>query len=97
MNKTISQLPPIEQLRTSSGLKVTHKVTDKTGTILAHTDPRAWAHTIKFPTEHPDPQAVIQHVQQCYTHHLLQDTVPVLWDSGECYWHKPTALKLSLA
>lgn len=66
------------------------------GELLATDDPRAWANTIAFPTENPDPEAVKKHVAWCNAQGLV-NTVPVLWNFGEkglvVHWSRPGDLR----
>jgi len=75
------------------GLRVRHKVADRTGILLSPTDPKLWENTTQFPMSNPDIEAIQHHVEACYDRGLLLDTVPVLWDNGICYWHKPKLLQ----
>jgi hypothetical protein len=57
------------------------------GTVLARDDPRAWAGTLAFPEEKPDPEAVQAHVKRHTPR--LNDKHPVLWDTfsePRVYW-----------
>lgn len=67
------------------------------GTLLAKTDPRAWANTMAFPTPTPNPTAVRRHVRD---HAGFLTSVPVLWDFGtdgfKVYWEPPAALRTYL-
>ncbi len=53
------------------------------GIVLDMTDPRAWAGSIRFPTDSPSPTEVIDHVAWCWRHDLFRDgKQPVLWPWG---------------
>jgi hypothetical protein len=53
------------------------------GVVLALNDPRAWARTLAFSSDTPDPAAVTAHVASCLARGLLQDgRQPVLYDFG---------------
>lgn len=58
------------------------------GEVLADDDPRAWAGTIAFPTDDPDPVKVCDHVAWCKSQGLLSDVQPVLWEFGRVHWEK---------
>lgn len=59
------------------------------GTVLAKDDPRAWAGSLAFPCDAPDPVAVAAHVARCEAEGLLSDgKLPVLWDFGTLYWDR---------
>jgi len=62
------------------------------GTVLEMDDPRAWAGTIAFSTETPDPDAVACHVQWCKSQGLLDGKIPVLWDFGKVFWESTDSL-----
>jgi hypothetical protein len=49
------------------------------GIVLARNDARAWANTLAFPTDSPDPDAVSAHVAQCT---FGDDKHPVLYPFG---------------
>ena len=63
------------------------------GEILDEGDPRAWANSIAFPTDYPDPDLVDAHVEWCREHGLLQTAVPVLWEFGRVYWEDVERLR----
>lgn len=58
------------------------------GIVIADDDPRAWAGTIAFSSENPDPAAVSAHVAWCKSQNLLSDVQPVLWEFGRVHWEK---------
>lgn len=64
------------------------------GTLLATTDPQAWANTMAFPSPTPDPAKVRRHVRD---RAQLLASVPVLWDFGaaglKVHWERPAALR----
>jgi hypothetical protein len=69
---------------------------DHTGVVLADDDPRAWAGTLIFPSESPDPSAVRAHVAKLRAEKFFSREVkrPVLWSFGRVYWDSkltPTA------
>ena len=63
-----------------------------TGEILSIRDPRAWAGSLAFPVEFPDPEKVDAWVKECLTQGYLRDRVPVLWSFGKIYWENITSL-----
>lgn len=67
------------------------------GTVVAKDDPRAWARTLAFPQDRPDPAAVAAHVRRCEElYGPDRDVCPVLyvWDGEEVVmWERESALK----
>lgn len=70
------------------------------GVVLDIEDPRAWANTLAFPADAPDPQAVRAHVAYCRANipNAFARTVPVIWDFGQhgkkCHWEVVSGLRL---
>lgn len=60
------------------------------GTVLAIDDPKAWAGSLAFPSDNPDPEAVKQHVAKCLEQGFFKDgRLPVLWTTfpqPQVYW-----------
>ena len=56
---------------------------DHVGTVLAPTDPRAWANTLAFPDRTPEQWEV---AEKFLRSNQPKDKVPVLWDFGRIYW-----------
>lgn len=57
------------------------------GTVLAVDDPTAWAGTLAFPSESPDPEAVKAWVQTCRERgYGIDDKIPVLWEGNFVHW-----------
>jgi hypothetical protein len=63
------------------------------GTLLAQDDPRAWAHTLRFPGREPSAAEASAWVAELHQDGLLSDRVPVLWDFGRIYWESIQALR----
>lgn len=61
------------------------------GTVLAPTDPRAWANTLAFPDRTPTHEEVVAHVNQPHIKAFMS-SVPVLWTFGKVYWESPTSV-----
>lgn len=65
------------------------------GVVLAQDDPQAWARTLRFTTDSPDPAEVRAWVEHCHAEGLLDSAVPVLWafDEPRVYWQDVAGLR----
>lgn len=67
------------------------------GQVLDILDVRAWANTIHFPADNPDPAEVARFAIKAKSDGLLDGIVPVLWkfdNQGRVYWERAASLLL---